>query len=147
MASREALRASDADRERIAERLHSAATEGRIRVEELEQRLEAAFSARTYGELARIVSDLPGGAMVMRAPGRSVTPVRRAMLAALAVSVGIVLAVAAVFVITGVFAVWMLWLLVGWWFFGRRRHAHGARYMHAYGPWHRGRRRPGGFSV
>jgi hypothetical protein len=56
---RSGLRASDHDRERIAEHLRHAAAEGRLRVEELEQRLGAAFSAMTYGELDVIVSDLP----------------------------------------------------------------------------------------
>jgi hypothetical protein len=56
---RTALRASDNDRERIAEHLRHAAAEGRLRVEELEQRLAAAFAAMTYGELDVIISDLP----------------------------------------------------------------------------------------
>jgi hypothetical protein len=53
------LRASDADRERIANRLRHAASEGRLWPDELEDRLGAALSARTYGELDRVVSDLP----------------------------------------------------------------------------------------
>ncbi|MGH2915687.1 MAG: DUF1707 SHOCT-like domain-containing protein [Solirubrobacteraceae bacterium] len=54
------LRASDADRDQIVERLRGAATEGRIAAEELEQRVLAALKARTYGELEATVSDLPG---------------------------------------------------------------------------------------
>ena len=53
------LRASDADREEIVSRLHKAATEGRIAAEELEQRVSAALTARTYAELDATVSDLP----------------------------------------------------------------------------------------
>lgn len=64
------LRASDADRDRIVERLHKAATEGRIAAEELEQRVTTALRARTYSELERTVSDLP-----VRREGRA--PVRR----------------------------------------------------------------------
>ena len=60
MARRATLRASDADREHVAERLRHAAGEGRILAEELEERLEAVFSARTYGELDAVVADLPG---------------------------------------------------------------------------------------
>jgi hypothetical protein len=56
---RTGLRASDNDREAIAEHLRHAAAEGRLRVEELEQRLAAAWSAMTYGELDVTVSDLP----------------------------------------------------------------------------------------
>ena len=53
------MRASDADREYAAERLRDAAAEGRLRAEELEHRLETALSARTYGELNAVLSDLP----------------------------------------------------------------------------------------
>jgi Flp pilus assembly protein TadB len=53
------LRASDEDRERIVERLHRAATEGRISSEELEHRTSAALKAQTYAELEATVADLP----------------------------------------------------------------------------------------
>lgn len=59
MADRANLRASDADRERVAERLRKATGEGRLLAEELEERLHAALSARTYGELDAVVADLP----------------------------------------------------------------------------------------
>jgi len=54
-----ALRCSDADREEIAERLRRAAGDGRLTLGELEQRLEAAYAARTYADLAPITTDLP----------------------------------------------------------------------------------------
>jgi hypothetical protein len=57
---RGSLRASDADRDQIIERLRKAATEGRIASEELEQRVSLALKARTYGELEATVADLPG---------------------------------------------------------------------------------------
>jgi hypothetical protein len=60
MARRGNLRASDDDRERAIERLHRAATEGRIAAHELEQRVAAALKARTYGELDETTADLPG---------------------------------------------------------------------------------------
>ncbi|MFD7813210.1 DUF1707 domain-containing protein [Streptomyces sp. NPDC059785] len=56
------LRASDADRERVAEHLRDALAEGRLDMEEFEERLEATYKARTYGELAPITRDLPVGA-------------------------------------------------------------------------------------
>lgn len=59
MGRRSQLRASDADREQIAEQLRDAAADGRLHAEELEHRLEAALTARTYGELNAVVSDLP----------------------------------------------------------------------------------------
>ncbi|MET7699877.1 DUF1707 domain-containing protein [Streptomyces sp. NPDC005485] len=58
------LRASDADRERVAEQLRDAVAEGRLDMEEFEERLEATYKARTYGELAPITRDLPGAVAV-----------------------------------------------------------------------------------
>lgn len=53
------LRASDADRERVAEVLRDALAEGRLDMEEFQERLDATYQARTYGELAPITRDLP----------------------------------------------------------------------------------------
>ncbi|MER6713769.1 MULTISPECIES: DUF1707 domain-containing protein [unclassified Streptomyces] len=53
------LRASDADRERVAEILRDALAEGRLDMAEFEERLDATYRARTYGELAPITRDLP----------------------------------------------------------------------------------------
>ncbi|MFI9822363.1 DUF1707 domain-containing protein [Streptomyces sp. NPDC052013] len=58
------LRASDADRERVADILREALAEGRLDMEEFGERLDATYKARTYGELEPITRDLPspGGA-------------------------------------------------------------------------------------
>ncbi|MFB9516010.1 DUF1707 SHOCT-like domain-containing protein [Streptomyces purpureus] len=56
------MRASDAERERIAERLRDAVAEGRLDMEEFEERLDAAYKARTQGELEPLVRDLPAPA-------------------------------------------------------------------------------------
>jgi hypothetical protein len=53
------LRISDEDRHKVAEVLRQAAGEGRIDLDELDQRLEAAYAAKTYGELVPITVDLP----------------------------------------------------------------------------------------
>ncbi|MBW5423175.1 DUF1707 domain-containing protein [Streptomyces sp. BG9H] len=53
------LRASDADRERVAEVLRDAMAEGRLDMTEFEERLDAAYKARTYGELEPLTRDLP----------------------------------------------------------------------------------------
>ncbi len=58
-ADRRNLRVSDADREHTAEVLRRAAGDGRITFDELDDRLTAAYAARTYGELAAITEDLP----------------------------------------------------------------------------------------
>jgi hypothetical protein len=54
------LRASDADRERIAETLREAAGDGRLTMDELDERLDAVYAAKTYAELVPITHDLPG---------------------------------------------------------------------------------------
>jgi hypothetical protein len=59
MSTRATLRASDADREQVAEFLRHAAGEGRLLVDELEHRLGAALSAKTYAELDAVIADLP----------------------------------------------------------------------------------------
>jgi hypothetical protein len=56
------LRASDADRERVASVLRDAYAEGRLDVEEHAERLEAAYAAKTLGELVPLTRDLPGHA-------------------------------------------------------------------------------------
>jgi hypothetical protein len=56
---RVALRASDAERERVAGLLRDAAAEGRITLEELSERVELAWAARTQPELDTVVEDLP----------------------------------------------------------------------------------------
>src|SRR5499427_2236197 len=53
------LRASHEDRDRVVELLRVAAGDGRLSAEELDERLEAALTARTYGELAALSTDLP----------------------------------------------------------------------------------------
>jgi hypothetical protein len=55
-------RASDADREAVAEDLRDAFGEGRLDVDEYQRRLDAVWASRTYGELDRLTSDLPSRA-------------------------------------------------------------------------------------
>jgi hypothetical protein len=57
--ARSELRASHEDRDRVVELLRVSAGDGRLTAEELDERLELAMTARTYGELARLVADLP----------------------------------------------------------------------------------------
>lgn len=53
------MRASDADRERVAQVLHNALAEGRITVNELEERLSTVYAAKTIGDLKPVTVDLP----------------------------------------------------------------------------------------
>jgi Domain of unknown function (DUF1707) len=54
------LRVSDAERDQAAEILREATSQGRLTVDELEQRLAQAYAAKTYGELDEVIADLPG---------------------------------------------------------------------------------------
>jgi hypothetical protein len=53
------LRASHEDRDQVVERLRVAAGDGRLTAEELDERLDVALAARTYGELEALLTDLP----------------------------------------------------------------------------------------
>ncbi|QKV97823.1 DUF1707 and DUF2154 domain-containing protein [Streptomyces sp. NA02950] len=67
------MRASDAERERIAEVLREAVAEGRLDMEEFEERLDAAYKARTHAQLEPLVRDLPvpgTGSGTLPAPDR-----------------------------------------------------------------------------
>lgn len=123
MAGRAQLRASDLDRDRIAERLRNAAGEGRLATDELESRVESALRARTYGQLDRLVEDLPGP------PGRAVTrhrshPVLVAARVLLALTAVVAAMAVVITLVAGVIAAWWLWILAAWLLFGRRRCYH-----------------------
>jgi hypothetical protein len=119
MVRRSNLRASDADREQIAERLRKAAAEGRLLAEELEQRIGATFAARTYGELDALVDDLPDDRLAAPRP-RSVMRLSGPV-AAVAITLAAVAVVAiAALVITGTVLAGGAWILFGVWFFGCR---------------------------
>jgi hypothetical protein len=137
MAGRARLRASDTDRERVSERLREAAGEGRLHTEELEQRLETALTAQTYGQLDAVLSDLPGKRIAAPGQRRPLGPVRAALMVTIALAATIAVIAAVILAVTGVFAGWLIWLLVGWWFFGRRGHRY--RGYRDYGYGHRSR--------
>ncbi|MEU0644891.1 DUF1707 SHOCT-like domain-containing protein [Streptomyces umbrinus] len=67
------LRASHADRDRVVDVLRIAAGDGLLTADELDERLEAALSARTLGELATLTADLPP---VSAATGTTVAEVK-----------------------------------------------------------------------
>lgn len=53
------MRVSDEDRDRTAQELQRAYSEGRLSAEELDERVGLAFTAKTYGDLLTLVDDLP----------------------------------------------------------------------------------------
>jgi hypothetical protein len=62
------MRASDADRERAADRLRDAHAEGRLTREEFDERIDRTFAAKTLGELAGVTQDLPAVSAALQAP-------------------------------------------------------------------------------
>jgi hypothetical protein len=75
---RHLLRVSDADREQVTETLREAAGQGRITMDELDIRLDATYSAKTYAQLAEITRDLPvEGSAALATGGSGAFPVER----------------------------------------------------------------------
>ena len=62
------LRVSHEDRDQVAEQLRVAAGDGRLTADELDERLERALTARTYGELEVLLADLPASPGTRPAP-------------------------------------------------------------------------------
>jgi DUF1707 SHOCT-like domain len=63
----QSMRASDADRDRAAEVLREAAAEGRLSLDELNERLDLIYAAKTYAELVPVTADLPSAGQDQRA--------------------------------------------------------------------------------
>ncbi|MGA5756624.1 DUF1707 SHOCT-like domain-containing protein [Nonomuraea bangladeshensis] len=59
MANSPEMRASDGDRDRVAAVLREHTAQGRITMDEFNERLEQLYKSKTYGELARLTADLP----------------------------------------------------------------------------------------
>jgi hypothetical protein len=65
------IRISDADRQEVATALGQNAAEGRLTMQELDERLGRVYGAKTYAELRPLLVDLPPGASAGDADGRS----------------------------------------------------------------------------
>jgi hypothetical protein len=64
------IRVSDADRDRVTARLREHFAEGRLTPDELDQRLSATLNAKTFGDLRRVMTDLPEPAHVPSQAGQ-----------------------------------------------------------------------------
>ncbi|MFG1607375.1 DUF1707 domain-containing protein [Actinoplanes sp. NPDC049265] len=62
------MRAGDADRQQVAERLRVALDDGRLDLSEYDDRLRQTYAAKTYGELERVTTDLPAVPVTPAAP-------------------------------------------------------------------------------
>lgn len=97
------LRIGDADRDRGAELLRVSAAEGRLTTDELEQRLEGAYAARTGRELRTQLADLPPARSPRRPRTRSALPV---------VPLGIMVLIAVAAASGAWWLLWMIWPLM-----------------------------------
>jgi hypothetical protein len=70
---REQMRAADADRQHVADQLREALSEGRLDLHEYDERLKDAYAARTYGDLDRLLTDLPNAAPLVPAPRQAMS--------------------------------------------------------------------------
>src|ERR1022692_3231725 len=64
------MRAADADREGVADVLREAVAQGRISFDELDERIDRVYSAKTYADLEAITRDLPASGTVTPAAAR-----------------------------------------------------------------------------
>jgi Domain of unknown function (DUF1707) len=106
------LRASDAERERVIERLREHAGEGRLDIEELEQRIEGAYAAKTRGDLAALLDDLPQSPPRRRSGARRVVALGSTAAALLPLAIAI-----AIFSLAPHGLSWLGWPVLGWWLF------------------------------
>ena len=102
------LRVSDADRERVVEELRAHAGDGRLDVDELEERTSAALAAKTLSQLRAVKTDLP--APRTRTSARGSDDFRSHLRVFLAVQLLLV----GIWALTGMGYFWPVWPFLGW---------------------------------
>src|SRR5207245_6167490 len=73
MVDQQMMRASDRDRQQVVEQLGGALEDGRLTMEEYVNRMEAAYQAATYGDLAPLCADLRASNPVTAGPHTAAT--------------------------------------------------------------------------
>ena len=68
MSDQRRMRASDRDRQQVVEQLRRALEDGRLTMEEYMERMEVAYQAATYGDLAPLCADLPISSQAIAGP-------------------------------------------------------------------------------
>ncbi|MFG3618083.1 DUF1707 domain-containing protein [Nocardia sp. NPDC047654] len=109
--SQDHVRASDADREKIVDRLRQAMNEGRLSLPEFDERLQQVYAAKTYGELTPLLSDLP--AQRESRPARA-TGVPRWITIMWTPWVFVNVLCVAIYLATGAGYFWPFWVAVPW---------------------------------
>ena len=115
---REEMRAADADRERVVERLRTALEEGRLELHEFDERLQSAYAAKTYGDLDALLTDLPVTAPLVPAGAAVAGPARRPtgewLVHVWQGWVPTALVLTAIWVVSGMGGYWPLWVIGPW---------------------------------
>ena len=101
------VRASDAEREEVVTALRTHAGDGRLDVEELDERIEAAYSAKTRRELVALTDDLPRATRARREQSRDFAEHLRTYLSVMTLLV-------VIWALTGMGYFWPIWPMVGW---------------------------------
>jgi type VI protein secretion system component VasF len=102
------LRASDADREAVVDRLAAHGAAGRLEAEELEERTAAALRARTVAQLEALEADLPAE------PARAARGARLPALGRFRVYLPVIALLVAIWAVTGAGYFWPMWPALGW---------------------------------
>ncbi|NMO52856.1 DUF1707 domain-containing protein [Actinoplanes sp. TBRC 11911] len=133
------LRTSDTEREQIAGTLRAAMTEGRLTLEEGEERLAAAYAAKFRDELGPLTADLPDAGR--RAPVE--TPeLRRGLARHATVVLSITAILTGLWILSGAHFFWPI-IPLFFLFMGLARHARRGHweprysYQHRVAPWNR----------
>jgi hypothetical protein len=109
------VRASDEERESTVTLLREHGATGRLDVDELEQRVGAAYQARTRGDLATLLDDLPRTKSVVAAP-RAHRPARRYAGHEWGVFARVSVLLIAIWAVSGAGYFWPAWVMVWWGF-------------------------------
>ncbi len=122
----DAIRVGDAERERTVVALREHAAHGRLDVDELDERVQAAYGARTRGELSALVRDLPALAASAAAPVRRTDPAAVAFKRQVTTSVVLVLFLIGIWAASGGGYFWPVWPMLG---LGAAAGLHGAKLL------------------
>jgi hypothetical protein len=112
------LRASDADRDRVAALLREHHAAGRLTADEFQERLTATFAAKTFGELDELMADLPA-IDLYQLPDRFIagqsSALARQPVSDVVARTAAILTAVGLYVVTGVgFGIWWIpwWLII-----------------------------------
>jgi hypothetical protein len=113
------LRASDADRERTVEQLRRHHADGRLDLEEFNERMDRAYAAKTLAELDELMTDLPrdatpASARAARPPAERQARRRQTFYRSLATYLAVSAMMVGIWLFSGRGYFWPIWVILGW---------------------------------